>query len=141
MKEVDSSSILELRSGVYFMHDVNSEQKRRFVSGAFTEYNRMDLEDIAIISSGPRLLCLVLPRLANDIQWNLKLPTTSKHGRYNLIQSVNIIAERCHGLRKDAPMIQQLDKVEEEITIPFLTLFPRPIRLVGTCIIQFNIVS
>ena len=88
---------LELRSGIYFLHDVNSEQKRRFMAGVYTEYNRMHLDDIIMINSGPRLLCMVLPRISNDIQWNLKLPTTSKHGEYNLVQSVNIITDRCYG--------------------------------------------
>ena len=113
------------------MHDASTEQKKRFLSGVFTEYNRMAVEDIVTIHSGPRLLCLVLPRLPNDIQRSLKLNSTSKWKFYNLIQSINIITERCYGLQSESPMIKQLLLVEEEVTIPFLMLFPRSIRLVG----------
>ena len=101
------------------------------MGGIFTEYNRMDKKDIAMINSGPRLLGLVLPRIANDLQWNLSLQTRSKGGEYDMLQSVNIICDRCYGLSPDAPMMTQLCWVEEEVTIPFLTNFSRVIRLVG----------
>ena len=121
--------ILELMSGCYFSRSFSTDQKKRLLSGIFAEYNRMSEDDIVTINAGSNILVLVLPRLSNQLAWELSLPNRSKHGYYSLIQSINIICERA--LPLDSPMRQQLSWSEEDVTIPFLTNFNKVIRLIG----------
>ena len=115
---------------------MSSDQKQRLLAGVLTEYNRMSSSDIVTIHAQSDMLVLVLPRIDNQICWELSLPSRSRGGHYNLVQSLNIICERCYS--PDSPMRQQLSWTEEEITIPFLQNFSRVIRLVGKFFLFFK---
>ena len=116
-------------SGCYYARSFSTEQKKRLLSGIFAEYNRMSSDDIVTIHAGSDILVLVLPRLHNQLAWELTLPNRSRNGHYNLVQSINILCERCIPL--DSEMRQQLSWTEEDITIPFLSNFSKVIRLIG----------
>ena len=95
----------------------------------FAEYNRMCSDDIVTVHAGANILVMVLPRLPNQLVWEMSLPNRSKNGHYNLVQSLNILCERC--IATDSNMRHQLDWLEEDITIPFLSNFSKVIRLIG----------
>lgn len=108
---------------------MTSDQKQRLIAGIMTEYNRMSSTDIVTIHSRSNMLVLVLPRINNQLCWELSLPKRSLGGTYDLIQSLNILCEYCH--EENTPMRSQLVLVEEEVTIPFLRNFSKVIRMIG----------
>ena len=110
---------------------MSSDQKQRMISGIMSEYNRMSSSDIVSVHAHGNMLVMVLPRVDNQLCWELSLPNRSKGGHYDLVQSLNIICERCFPADCNSPLRTQLAAVEENVTIPFLRNFSRVIRLIG----------
>ena len=110
---------------------MSSDQKLRLLAGIMTQYNRMSSSDIVTIHAHSNMLVLVLPRIDNQLCWELSLPNQSRYGKYNLVQSLNILCERCFAADSNSPLRNQLSLIEEEVTIPFLQNFSRVIRMIG----------
>ena len=111
---------------------MSTEQKKRLLSGIFSEYNRMHVSDIVTVNADSSILVMVLPRLDNQLAYELTLTNRSRGGHYDMVQSINILCEQC--ISKGSRLQSQLHLPEEQISIPFLLNFSRTIRLIGTFI-------
>ena len=116
----------ELKNGVYFSTRFTTLQKKRMLAGVFTEYAQMVTDDIAMFNCKDTLLVLVLPRVPNLIAWELTRNYTSNCGTYDLHASINIILEHMTDLAR-----VQLILDDEDVDVPLLQNFSKPIRLIG----------
>ena len=96
------------------------------VGGVLTEYSKMAISDFAMFNSGEHLLVLVLPKVPNQVAWELGQKYQSNCKTYGLLPSINIILERL-----TPPMRLQLPLKDEDIDDPLLQNFCQPIRLIG----------
>ena len=89
----------------------------------------MNENDIVTINAQGSMLVIVLPRVHNQLAYEFTLATRSRGGYYDVVQSVNILCERC--VVSGSKLQSQLHLPEEQLTIPFLLNFSRTIRLIG----------
>ena len=109
-------------------------QKKRLMAGILQEYDTFALDDFAIFHSGKSMLCLVIPKMTNQIQDELSRTNRSKCGVYSLLQSVNLILQYC------TPFVaSQLSFPDADITCNFLKPFDYVTRQIGKC--TFNYVT
>ena len=116
----------ELKAGVYFSTKFSTIQKHRMVAGIMTEYHSMVPDDIVMFNVGDVLLVLVLPKIPNQVAWELCRPFKSNCQQYDLIPSINIILEHLTDTIR-----LQLTLKDKDVDDPLLQNFKRSIRLIG----------
>ena len=91
-----------------------------------TEYSTMARSDFAMFNCADVVLILVLPKMDNQVAWELTRPHRSHCQTYDLLTSINIILERL-----DCTMRLQLNLPDDDVTDPLLQNFSQDIRYTG----------
>ena len=53
----------DLRPGIYYLREVDYEDRQRFLAGLFQAYPSYSLDDFVTISKGSTMMVIVLPKV------------------------------------------------------------------------------